>query len=101
MNKLATIDEALPPSLRFFLCITIVGLAVGCVFFGLLFFRKQERRDNLKTNKESIFFNDKLLLFVITAFSSSGCSLNHRNPDYPKETRMYHDFEGDGLKVRF
>ena len=101
MNKLATIDETLPPSLRFFLCITIVGLAVGCAFFGLLFFRKQERRDNLKTYKESIFFNDKLLLFAITAFLLGGCSLNHKNPDYPKETRMHHDFEGDGLKVRF
>ena len=99
MDELATIDEKLPPSLRFFLCITIVGLAVGFVFFWLFYFRKQERSDNLKTHRESIFFNNKLL--VITLFLLSGCSLNHKNPDYPKVAKMYHDFEGDGLKVRF
>lgn len=96
MDKFATIDEKLPPSLRFFLCITIVGLAVGFIFFGLLYFLKQERSDNLKTHKDGI-----LKLLAITAFLLSGCSLNHKNPDYPKATKMYHNFEGDGLKVRF
>lgn len=57
MNKFATIDENLPPSLRFFLCITVVGLAFGFVFFGILYFWEQERSDNLKKHKEDIFLD--------------------------------------------
>lgn len=93
------LDEFLSPGFRMFLMMVIVGLAVGFVFFGLLYFRKQERSDNLKLHRKGVFFNDKLLM--ITLFLLSGCSLNHKNPDYPKKTEMYHDFEGDGVKVRF
>lgn len=89
-------EEFLPPGFRMFLTMAIIGLAVGFVFFWLLYFRKQERSDSLKTHRESIF---KLLM--ITMFLLSGCSLNHKNPDYPKVTEMYHDFKGDGLKIRF
>lgn len=91
-------EEFLSPGFCMFLVMVIVGLAVGFCFFWLLCFRKQERSDNLRLHKEGIF-NDKLLL--ITLFLLSGCSLNHKNPDYPKVTKMYHDFEGDGVKVRF
>lgn len=92
-------EEFLSPGFRMFLAMVIAGLAVGFVFFGLCIFRKQERSDNLKLHRKGIFFNDKLLM--ITLFLLSGCSLNHKNPDYPKKTEMYHDFEGDGVKVRF
>lgn len=92
-------EEVIPPGFRMFLMMVIVGLTVGFVFFGLLCFRKQERSGNLKLHKESVFFNDKLLMIAV--FLLSGCSLNHKNPDYPKVTKMYHDFEGDGVKVRF
>ena len=92
-------EESCSPGFCMFLMMVIVGLAVCFVFFGLLYFRKQRQSDDLKLHKEDIFFNDKLL--IITAFLLSGCSLNHKNPDYPKVTEMYHDFEGDGLKIRF
>lgn len=92
-------EELIPPGFRMFLAMVIVGLTVGFVFFGLLYFRKQEQSDNLKTHRESIFFNDKLLAIML--FLLCGCSLNHKNPDYPKVTKMYHDFESDGLKVKF
>jgi hypothetical protein len=92
-------EEVIPPGFRIFLAMVIIGLAVGFVFFWLFYFRKQEQSDGSKLHKESIFFNDKLL--VITLFLLCGCSLNRKNPDYPKVTEMYHDFEGDGLKVRF
>lgn len=66
-------EEFCSPGFRMFLAAVIIGLGVGFVFFWLLYFRKQEQSDNLKTHRESIFFNDKLL--VITAFLLSGCSL--------------------------
>jgi hypothetical protein len=48
MNKLATIDEKLPPSLRFFLCITIVGLTLGGLFFTLLCSYRAQKKKQLK-----------------------------------------------------
>lgn len=66
-------EEFCSPGFRMFFAAVIIGLAVSFVFFWLLYFRKQEQSDNLKTHKESIFFNDKLLM--ITAFLLSGCSL--------------------------
>jgi hypothetical protein len=48
MDKIATIDESLPPSLRFFLCITIVGLMFGGLFFTLLCSYKAQKKKQLK-----------------------------------------------------
>ena len=48
MDKFATIDESLPPSLRFFLCITIVGLTFGGFFFVSLCSLKAQRKKELE-----------------------------------------------------
>ena len=48
MNELATIDEKLPPSLRFFLFITIVGLMFGGFFFVSLCSLKAQRKKELE-----------------------------------------------------
>lgn len=48
MDELVRIDETLPPSLRFFLCITIVGLMFGGLFFTLLCSCKAQKKKQLK-----------------------------------------------------
>jgi len=48
MNELERIDETLPPSLRFFLCITIVGLMFGGLFFSLLCSYKAQKKKQPK-----------------------------------------------------
>ena len=48
MDELATIDEKLPPSLRFFLFITIVGLTFGGFFFVSLCSLKMGRKKELE-----------------------------------------------------
>ncbi len=48
MDELVRIDETLPPSLRFFLCITIVGLMYGGLFFTLLCSYKVQKKKQFK-----------------------------------------------------
>jgi hypothetical protein len=48
MDELVRIDETLPPSLRFFLCITIVGLMFGGLFFTLLCSYKAQKKKQFK-----------------------------------------------------
>lgn len=52
INMLAAIDEILPPSFRFFLCITTVGLAVGGFFFISLCSLKMRRKKELEKFKQ-------------------------------------------------
>lgn len=52
MNELERIDETLPPSLRFFLCITIVGLTFGGFFFVSLCSLKMRRKKELEEFKQ-------------------------------------------------
>lgn len=48
MDELATIDEKLPPSLRFFLFIAIVGITFGGLFFFMLYSLKVRKEKELK-----------------------------------------------------
>lgn len=52
MDELVRIDETLPPSLRFFLCITIVGIMFGSLFFSLLCSYKAQRKKKLEEFKQ-------------------------------------------------
>lgn len=58
MDKFVTIDETLPPSLRLFLCVTIVALTFGGLFFSLLWSLSRQRKKELEefSQKEHDFF---------------------------------------------
>lgn len=48
MNEVMRIDETLPPSLRTFCFITIIGIMFGSLFFSLLCSYKAQKKRQLK-----------------------------------------------------